>query len=51
MKAINKAVKNGHLDILIILHKKGCYWDEATCSLAAENGHIECLIYVSQVCS
>ena len=47
--AINEAVKNGRLDILIDFHRKyknQCPWDSQTCYYAAEEGHLECLKYL-----
>jgi hypothetical protein len=29
-------------------HENGCPWDEKTCSLAAENGQLECLKYAHE---
>ena len=31
-----------------IPHENGCPWDEGTCSLAAEYGHLECLKYAHE---
>ena len=35
--------RNGNLELLKVLHEKGCPWNGYTCSTAAENGHLECL--------
>ena len=32
----------------IYAHENGCPWDEKSCSLAAENGHLECLKYAHE---
>ena len=50
-EAINQAVKNGRLDILMDFHRKyknQCPWNEETCITAALNGHIECLKYAHE---
>ena len=35
----------GSLGSRVYAHENECPWDEKTCSLAAENGHLECLKY------
>ena len=50
-EAINQAVKNGRLDILMDFHRKyknQCPWNEYTCAEAAKNGHLECLKYAHE---
>ena len=50
-EAINQAVKNGRLDILMDFHKKyknKCPWDSQTCANAALNGHLDCLKYAHE---
>ena len=36
---------NGNVKLLQHLHENGCPWDEVTCRVAAEYGHLECLKY------
>ena len=43
-----RMARKGNLELLKILHEKGCPWDEETCSKAAEKGHLECLKYAHE---
>ena len=44
----SKMAEKGNLELLKVLHEKGCPWNEDTCRCAAENGHIECLKYARE---
>ena len=40
--------RNGNVELLKVLHEKGCPWDQSTCYNAAKNGHLECLQYAHE---
>ena len=40
--------EKGNLELLKVLHEKGCPWTGWTCSSAAKNGHLECLKYARE---
>ena len=43
-----RMARKGNLELLKILHEKGCPWDVRTCKWAAYNGHLECLKYAHE---
>ena len=43
-----RMAEKGNLELLKVLHEKGCPWDQDTCFCAAENGHLECLKYAHE---
>lgn len=51
MNFVEKAAENGHLDVLLWLHKKNCGFRLGRCALekAAEGGHLNILKWVSLV--
>ena len=40
--------RNGNVELLKVLHEKGCPWDIWTCYEAAKYGHLECLKYAHE---
>ena len=48
LSATNVAARLGKLEVLIQLHERGFYWDNATYSMAAEYGQLSCLVYLHQ---
>ena len=44
----SKMAWNGNLELLKVLHEKGCPWNEETCRSAASNDHLECLKYAHE---
>ena len=40
--------EKGNLELLKVLHEKGCPWDKDTCFAAAYTGHLECLKYAHE---
>ena len=50
-EAVNEAVEDGRLDILMDFHKQyknKCYWHKETCLIAAQYGHLYCLKYLHE---
>ena len=43
-----RMAENGNFDLLKVLHKNGCPWNEETCEGAAYYGHLECLKYAHE---
>ena len=43
-----KMAEKVNVELLEFLRGEGCPWDKKTCSLAAENGHLECLKYAHE---